>query len=326
MFASLIFIAHQTSATPLTYEDFNYNPGISLDAQAGGIGWDAQWGQFLGGAVNHTVVSGSLSDSSGTLLTSGNHVSTTIAGAYAGRFPFLPGYGTGTFYYSILMRYDGTDGTTGDDYFGLQLYANPANASADLFIGKGGAGSFLRLETGGNAAGGGTIPPMGSDTTITATVGQTYFLVVRVDFAAGAAANPDTFKLYVNPTPGGTEPAVASATMSYNLGVQNGLAIQSGNGAQVSVDEIRIGTTYADVTPSNGVVITHPTMSISLSGINVVVSWPTSNAASFNLYSRTDVASGGWSAVSPSPTVVGTNYQVTVPHTESAQFFRLSNP
>ena len=66
-----------------------------------------------------------------------------------------------------------------------------------------------------------------------------------IDFTSG----DDTFSLYVNPTPGDPQPAAADATLTFDLGSQNGLALNTGNGAQVSFDEIRIGETFADVTP-----------------------------------------------------------------------------
>ncbi|MGH8046735.1 MAG: PEP-CTERM sorting domain-containing protein, partial [Chthoniobacterales bacterium] len=47
------------------------------------------------------------------------------------------------------------------------------------------------------------------------------------------------------------------------LGAQNGLGLNMGNSANADIDEIRIGTTYADVTP---VAVPEPA-SLSLIGL-----------------------------------------------------------
>jgi DNA-binding beta-propeller fold protein YncE len=68
-----------------------------------------------------------------------------------------------------------------------------------------------------------------------------------------------------------------------------------------------------------------PTLFITPSGTNVVLSWSTA-AAGYNLYSKTNLALGNWLAV---PGIRGTNltsFLMTNPITGSAKFFRLSNP
>jgi hypothetical protein len=62
------------------------------------------------------------------------------------------------------------------------------------------------------------------------------------DFAAGN----DKFTLYVDPTPGGAEPLTGTVKQDRDVGTVSALMLYS-TGA-FSVDEIRIGTTYADVT------------------------------------------------------------------------------
>ena len=58
-------------------------------------------------------------------------------------------------------------------------------------------------------------------------------------------------------------------------------------------------------------------------GHNVILSWPT-NAVGYTLMSRTNVSGGGiWNPVGTSPVISGANYQVTLPATNTAQFFQL---
>src|SRR5476651_470396 len=114
------FAASQASATLLTYEGFNYTAGSNIDNQNGGTGWDANWGQFLGGAASYTSVAGSLADPTSTLATSGNHVDT--AGTFGGRYNAFPGYGANgtTAFFSFLLRLNYTP-TTGS-FGGMQLF------------------------------------------------------------------------------------------------------------------------------------------------------------------------------------------------------------
>jgi hypothetical protein len=236
--------ASQASATLLTYEGFDYTAGSSLDNQSGGTGWDANWGQFLGGAGGYTSVAGSLADPTSTLVTSGNHVDT--AGAFGGRYNAFPGYGAdgSIAYFSVLIRLNYTP--TLGSYAGLQLFNNTGNG--DLFVGLNGSGLNWGLEhTGADAY-----------SSVAAASNQAVLLVLRADYTSGA----DTFRLYVNPT-STTEPGSADATLSYDIGTQNGLAFNAGGAT--SFDEIRIGTTFADVTP--GLVPEPGTLSLVAGGL-----------------------------------------------------------
>jgi hypothetical protein len=66
-----------------------------------------------------------------------------------------------------------------------------------------------------------------------------------------------------------------------------------------------------------------PVLAITRSGANVVLSWPT-NAAGFTLQSTTNISPTAWSAVSPAPVVVNTNWVATNAISGTHKFFRLS--
>ncbi len=67
----------------------------------------------------------------------------------------------------------------------------------------------------------------------------------------------------------------------------------------------------------------NPTLSASLSGGNIVLSWPASDYG-FSVQSRPDLSSGtGWTTLPDVPTLVGNNWQVSYPVTGTAQFFQL---
>ena len=265
--AAVVLAASSSQATLQTYDGFNYTPTgpFTIDDQNGGFGWDnVSWGQYLGGATSCIVTNGSLSDPSATLYTSSNKVYS--AGGFAGRFNAQPppnGYGWpgSTTYFSILIRPESAPAT--NHYYGLQLFSNGSDTgtnTSDVFVGKNGASLFYGLEYTSNDVAGATNVLVQSYSGTQAVSNQTVFLVVRVDFADPSGA--DTFRLYVNPTPGGSEPGTPDATLSVDIGAQNGLALNSGNGARVSFDEVRVGTTFASVSstasiPEGGDLVTY---------------------------------------------------------------------
>jgi len=72
-------------------------------------------------------------------------------------------------------------------------------------------------------------------------LGETALVVVRIDFG------PDTVTVYVNPEPGAPEPATGAVKSDVDLGTFWALEIYS-SGA-FSIDELRVGETFEDVTP-----------------------------------------------------------------------------
>jgi alpha-L-arabinofuranosidase len=103
-------------------------------------------------------------------------------------------------------------------------------------------------------------------------------------------------------------------------------------GMQGSVDEFRI---YNGALSANDIAATQvlgpdqllsaasPAISASMSSNNLTLSWPVA-AADFALMSSTNLASGGWTNVSPAAQITGGRWQVTVSASDNAQFFRLA--
>jgi hypothetical protein len=65
-----------------------------------------------------------------------------------------------------------------------------------------------------------------------------------------------------------------------------------------------------------------PMLAATVSGNNIVLSWPNC-VGGYVLQQETDLAAGTWADVSTPPTSVGGNLQVTVPNNGTQQFFRL---
>ena len=64
-----------------------------------------------------------------------------------------------------------------------------------------------------------------------------------------------------------------------------------------------------------------PKLSVSTSSGNLVITWPTS-ASGYTLWSTPSLSAPAWSTVGTG-TVVGSVYQVTIPMTGQAAYFRL---
>jgi hypothetical protein len=77
-----------------------------------------------------------------------------------------------------------------------------------------------------------------------AIVGQTAFMVVKMEFMEG----PDRFTLFMNPSPGEPEPAHGLVKQDMDLSEATHLFLYSRSAW--SVDEIRLGKTWAEVTPA----------------------------------------------------------------------------
>lgn len=99
----------------------------------------------------------------------------------------------------------------------------------------------------------------------------------------------------------------------------------------LNLDEFRIynGVLHGDeiaatqvLGPSQLLNTGSPSINGSLTGGNLTLSWPLASAG-FALMTRTNLASGTWVVVSPTPQIVGNQWQVTLPVSGNAQFFRL---
>jgi hypothetical protein len=140
-----------------------------------------------------------------------------------------------TKYVSVLLRPEGIlNQGNSNGFLGLVL---ESPTEPEVFFGKPGGGAigqYVVEDRGGTGQFASNTP---------AVVNQTALLVLKAQFTQ----QNDVFTLYVNPTPGGPEPASGVVKNDSNLGTVNGLTIYS-TGA-FSVDEIRVGDTFADVTP-----------------------------------------------------------------------------
>lgn len=231
----LLVLALSAPAIPVragVLESFNYPAGVNnVASMNGGTGFS---GGYTTSSAVGSITGGSLSfgglDTFGNKLTTATGSTLTVRSLDAAD-TFTDGT---TFYVSFLLRWDGTQSS---NWGGLQLIGN---GPAELFIGRPGSGlanySIERAAADATA----------QQSNVPVVSGQTAFLVARVQLVNGN----DTVRLYVNPAPDQPEPATGSAPdlTGQNFGTISQLGISTSDA--YSVDEIRLGLTYASVTPA----------------------------------------------------------------------------
>jgi len=234
----VLIVGAPARASQLAYEGFK--PSFPIYAN-GGTGFNGPWtqGGFNVSGSGYTPLEESLCFAK--LPPTGGSVSGPAFSAINGAIRTLAsplGQDNTTVYLSFLIQPQGTlHAGVFRGFFGLTLNGS---LGSELFVGKpgGGADDQYVLE----ARGGAFQVPSGT----AAVVGRTALLVVRADFRPGK----DVFTLYVNPRPRDPEPSSGAVEADLDLGLVSRIGLYS-TGA-FAVDEVRIGTTYADVVAVSG--------------------------------------------------------------------------
>lgn len=280
--ASLFVIITASILTPLeasiiAYDGMNYTPGSDLSTQT----QPAQFGGWKGGASpGITSSAGSLSYTNGaTLDTTGNKVSggnwqstgegMNFSSSAWDLYKVTPlnfysnpsnRIGQGTLYVSALVQ----AGSGQEAHFGLYTGDTNADAFGQLAIGaainvSGGGAVTLRMasynpssitfdQVAQNGTTGATHTVQNSGS-LSVTAGVTNLYVFKFVFGT-----TDTVSLYLNPTVGGTEPGSVSASLTTPAGeklIFSSFATFLGyNSNSNFIDEVRFGSTWADVTPA----------------------------------------------------------------------------
>jgi hypothetical protein len=266
-------------AALLFYDSFNYSTG-SL-----GTGGSPTWAkngtspdptvQNVGGL---TYAGLQVSSDTFSLQYDGSGVNTGSGVPAATDGTTLSGqpYTTGSLYYSLLLKVTavqvgagngfaaGVNLTNGSFMAGMQTLANTAAptvgaSAAPLLIRSGdqvqATGQFAatyQLGTSKTATAADRQFYTGQSFT-TGAGAETVFVVLRYTFDS---VNGDSASLFLNPTPGSSEPAAqltvtAGTALTLNSGIQSFyVRNNSVEPDELLIDELRIGTTWEDVTPS----------------------------------------------------------------------------
>jgi len=239
-------LALNSRATLLFSEGFNYTAGTSL---AGNDGW-ASGGSAL------SITNGNLTYP-GLADLGGNELLDTSGSASSTSNQISPSAITdGTVYYSFILS--PTALPTANEYLtSLTLNTLPSGSSDPLvvYVGAGNTGNY---KIGVRHGGSGAVYTNSVGANVgngLATLNSTNFIVVAYTFNPGA--NNDSVSLWFDPTPGGSMPAPDEIVVG-NSGTVDAAGLQTvGFKAQSSTaagnwifDTLRIGDTWADVTPA----------------------------------------------------------------------------
>lgn len=260
--ATVIPAAHATLLSSESFSDSAYTVGSVLQTTTNSqtsptvAGYTGNWiDQTVDsfGDANPKIISGSLvyGDSS-YAATAGNSVGVIAGGGQggSGRVQRLfdssltvTSSTTGTIYMSFLFQ----TASTGS-YQSLSLYdgwvgSGNADLRRNFDLGLiSGSDSIVRF----NAGATGVAKTAAATTGVTASNVNLY--IVKFDLSATAAS--DTVTVWVNPTLGAGDPASGGIVLSGQNITFDRLALSDYSGGAASWDEIRFGTTFADVTTS----------------------------------------------------------------------------
>jgi hypothetical protein len=256
--ASLALMTLPAQAGLLAYEGFNYPAGSgNLTGLSGGFGWNGSW---------QTVNNGSSSVQSVGLTASGNAPSGydahsvgnsafTPNGTRTGRWlDESPGGSFGSQGYLTGSGSIGADGKT--LYLSFLQQVNGSSSYYEFELHRGNLSDPGRMAGVGNDTGDNDVhfriesPAGGSSSFTDLGAGNTSvnFYVVRIDFNYSGGSS--TVTLYRNPTTA-TEPATSTAQINGITADMSFDGISFGafnSGRTVAHDEVRLGTSYADVT------------------------------------------------------------------------------
>jgi hypothetical protein len=210
----------------VAYDGFNYTAG-SLPGNSGGTGWSNAWSAGQWGSAGVAETGLTYASGGQSLVTSGGAATLTVAGQGAYRTP-TSALNSGSVYISFLA--DRT--AANSSYLGLSLFSG---STEKVFIGAGNSETVWGAQI------------KATETQCNSTVATSAtptLLVTKLDYGPTGAG---TLSLYVNPSLT-AEPGAASASGSFSSLSWDRIRIQAdGFGG---IDEIRIGTSYADVTSS----------------------------------------------------------------------------
>ena len=250
--AACLAAASTAQAALIAYEPFNYTGGTALLGQDGGTGWTGAWCNSLTpGNASQTITSPGLDHSglaeSGLKATLVGNSGGTGATSLFRQLKFPSGFSTDTLYFSFLAKAN----NDAERPWGMSL----ANVSAssnplDNLVGGDSGSAYFSLQESSNY----NISYHGSLVS-TSTLS---LLVAKFDLSTGNAT------LYVFPTgtaiPSNESSASAYATSNIatpgnSMGTINGIRLyalgKSASGTysakSADFDELRVGTTYADV-------------------------------------------------------------------------------
>lgn len=322
--AGLQFTTTPLHAASLAYEGFQYAQaeGTALTGLNGGNGWDAAYsttGVNLATGLQYPGISVA-SGSKAMKFTAGSQ---TFFRAWDPVATIPP---DGIYWYSFLFKPEGSSrgtlcifGKPGDPQNGFGMRMDNTATTTTQF--KAWADNAT---TGGNLE-------------FANGYGKTYFILGRVVISNSVSAYTNTLWVYDEPTPlpttapttGGSTTTTTSASFANFRASMTGRAFSGATG--LNYDEVRIGTTFADVIPPSGFAATfglNPGSAVENQTLNFTWLVPTNfttvvlNPGNLNLAGLTSLVDGTGATTLPAP---ATNTTYILSFTVGAQSGSLTN-
>jgi len=328
-----------TNPPPIAFDPFapaitTYAVGANLVGQTNAAG--QRWTQAGpdSGLTNQPVIAANNLVWPGLAASTGNSVRFGGNGTSA-RFNLGSPFTSGTLWFSFLVRLADITGLSGSGVFwaafnnstGPQT-GTPTSVATRVIARAATGGYQIGLDKSSSNAGAFQFSPA------VFTTAQTLFIVGSYTFNTGST-NDDVSQLWINPpyaTFGAATPPAATLTSTATNDIPSAQIASfvlfnrsAAEPAEIIADEIRVGTSWASVTPP-ATPPAPPVLFASLSGSQIVLAW-TTNAQGFTLEETLGLTNGAsWSAVGASVNIVGDQFVVTNSADGGERFFRLRWP
>jgi len=321
---------------PLAHEPFvpaitTYAVGENLIGQTNAAG--QRWTQAApdSGLTNQPVILGGNLVGGGLAGVRGNSVKFGGNGASA-RFNLGTNSAVGPWYFSLLARLTDLTGLSATGVFwagfnnssGSQT-TTPTSVGTRVVTKAASGGFQIGLDKTSGQTGAFVFSPT------VFTTNDTLFLVGCYTFNPGTT-NDDVSQLWINPPAASfglanPPPATLTSTATNDISQIASFVLFNRNAAepaQLIADEIRVGQSWASVTPP-AAVISPPLLNILRTGSNVALSW-TTNAEGYVLESAPDLNSNPWSPVTGAVYVSGAEFMMTNGIGTASRYYRLNQP
>ena len=328
--------AYDPFANASSNGETSYAPGSNLIGQISAQYLTWYSAGPTGNQPQPVIVPGNLSVP-GLFASTGNSVSYGGNGDSA-RLGLGTAITNGTVYYSMAMQVTALAGlpTSGsfvagfNDFTGSQTNA-PSVAGARLELRLSGSGYNLGLDKSGSGI-------VWDPNNIIYNVGDTVFVVGSYSFNS-ETTNGDTTSLWINPdssTFGAAIAPTASVTSSnggnITLGQIESFLLREGSTSEptLTVDDVRVGYTWADVTPSATITVSpFPITSeyMDNTGRNLVINWQSVPGAIYQVIGASNLNPPvTWTNVGNTITATGSNTSATNAIVPSRNFYRVESP
>jgi hypothetical protein len=259
-------LTSSASATLIAYEGFNYAQanGTSITSLNGGTGWDEAYP-----AVEGTIRLADGLSFTGHLASEGKSADRNTGNATmsANGRNWESALASGTYWYSFIMQPTATASANSRGTFGiLQGSATNQNGFGIRFDFTGTAGPGATLTINANTP----VQSPGTNITFASGWGVNYLVIGRLTVNTAANTTNDVWAFQNGatlPTSVGGLGAVMSTSTASSTGVNPAMYGRAfGNSTPTLFDEIRIGTTFADVASA----IPEPSSAAALAGLGAL--------------------------------------------------------